>query len=102
MAKLTAKQVLHVAKLANLTLTKAEVAKFKNQLSSVLDYVDALAKVVTKDIYATNQTTGLQNMYREDEVDSTNVLPAGDVVSGTSKVHNDYFVVPQVIDDTKK
>lgn len=61
-------QVRHVAKLARIKLTDEEVKKFGKQLSSVLDYVNILAEVDTKDIPETSQVTGLQNVMDKDEV----------------------------------
>lgn len=58
--------VSHIAKLANLPLTKAEEELFSKQLSSTLSYVKQLDKVVTKDIEPTAQVTGLVNVFRED------------------------------------
>ena len=42
MSKLTRKDVLHVAKLAKLTLSEAEISKFLPQLSKILEYVKKL------------------------------------------------------------
>lgn len=61
-------QVRHVAKLARIKLTDEEVKKFGKQLSSVLDYVNILAEVDTKDIPETSQVTGLKNVMDKDEV----------------------------------
>lgn len=98
MSSLGNDDVVHVAKLAKLDLTKKEVEKFKSQLSNVLGYVEELNKVDTEGIEPTSQTTGLLNVTRQDEVDSMKVLRVEDALSGTDKTHNDYFVVPAVID----
>ena len=45
MAKLTKADVVHVAKLAKLDLTEAEIEKFLPQLSSVVEHVSELGKV---------------------------------------------------------
>lgn len=61
-------QVKHVAKLARIKLTDEEVKKFGKQLSSVLEYIDILAEVDTKDVVETSQVTGLTNVMDKDEV----------------------------------
>lgn len=61
-------QVQHVAHLARLALSPEELEKFSHQLSAVFDYVDVLKEVDTMDVVPTSQVTGLQNVYREDEV----------------------------------
>lgn len=65
--KLTKDQVKHVAKLANLPLSEAEESKYSDQLSKILDYIDKLNEVDTKDVEPTFNVTGLSNVMREDE-----------------------------------
>lgn len=71
--KLTREQVVHVAKLARLGLTEAEIEKFQSQLSSILDYVEQLNEVDTEGVPPTAQVTGLLNIKREDEVKKPNL-----------------------------
>lgn len=66
--KLTKQQVQHVATLARIGLTPAEVEKFQTQLSGILDYVEQLNEVNTDGVEPTAQVTGLTNVTREDEV----------------------------------
>jgi aspartyl-tRNA(Asn)/glutamyl-tRNA(Gln) amidotransferase subunit C len=63
------KTVRHVAKLARISLTDAEVAKFTPQLSQVLDYVEILKEVDTKDVPETSQVTGLKDIFQKDEIE---------------------------------
>jgi len=67
MPKLSIKQVEHVAKLARLGIDKREKKKFQKELSSILDYVNKLSEVDTKDIEPIAQITGLTNVVREDK-----------------------------------
>lgn len=62
------KQVRHVAKLARINLTDEEVKLFSGQLSSVLDYMSILEEVNTDGVEISNQVTGLENVFEEDEV----------------------------------
>lgn len=66
--KLTKDQVLHIAKLARLELNEEQVKKFSNQLSDVLEYVNKLSEVDTNGVEETSQVTGLENIYKSDEV----------------------------------
>lgn len=70
--KLTKEQVEHVAKLARLGLSNAEVEKFQIQLSGILDYVEQLNEVNTDGVPPTAQVTGLTNVMREDRVIKSN------------------------------
>jgi len=42
---ITREQVKHIAKLARIGLTEGEIRKFQKELSSILDYFDALKEV---------------------------------------------------------
>ena len=66
MASLSHDQVRHIAKLARLQVSDAEVAKFATELTSILGYVDMLGEVDTQNVPATAQVTGLHNAFRED------------------------------------
>jgi aspartyl-tRNA(Asn)/glutamyl-tRNA(Gln) amidotransferase subunit C len=65
--KLDKKEIEHIADLARLELTEAELKKYGSQLSDVLNYIDQLKEVDTTDVEPTAQITGLENALREDE-----------------------------------
>jgi aspartyl-tRNA(Asn)/glutamyl-tRNA(Gln) amidotransferase subunit C len=73
MAKITRKEVEHVAKLARLGLTEWEIEKYQKDLSQVLEYVEQLNKVDTKNVPETAQVTGLQNVFRDDVVKKSTI-----------------------------
>lgn len=66
--RLTTEEIDHLAKLAHLALSDDERAKFRAQLSSVLDYVAKLQRVNTSSVPPTAQVTGQENVWREDRV----------------------------------
>ena len=68
MAKITKKDVEHIADLARIELTKQELGIFQKQLSSVLDYVKILESVETKRVEPTAHVTGLKSVARNDLV----------------------------------
>ncbi len=72
MDKLTRKEVEHIAGLANIQLTEEEVGLFQEQLTSVIEYnIKLLSEVDVRNVSPTAQTTGLQNVWRVDEVQSS-------------------------------
>ena len=99
MAKLTKADILHVAKLAQLNLSDAEIKKFLPQLSSIVSYFGELSEVDTKGVEPASQTTGLENVFRQDEVKIENCLSQDAVVSGTDKTHNGYFKVKAILSE---
>jgi len=96
---LTKQDVLHVAKLANLTLTPKEVEIYAEQLSSVVESFDELSKVDTTDTRPTSQVTGLIDIWREDVLQPVRTLTQEEALSGTEKTHNGNFVVEYVFAD---
>lgn len=64
--KLTKKEVEHVAKLARIRISRLEEEKFTEQLSSILEYVNQLSEVDTRDIPETAQVALIENATRKD------------------------------------
>ncbi|QQG41223.1 MAG: Asp-tRNA(Asn)/Glu-tRNA(Gln) amidotransferase subunit GatC [Candidatus Woesebacteria bacterium] len=96
MAKLSKADVEHVAGLAKLDLTETEINKFLPQLSQILEHVGELGKVDTTDLAPTSQTTGLTNVFREDEVKPSSIDLDG-ALSGTDNTFNGYFKVEAIL-----
>lgn len=68
MANLTSEQVRHIAKLARLTLTDAEVEKYATELSSIFGYIELLGEVDTRNVEPTAQVSGRGSSLRADKV----------------------------------
>lgn len=75
MATLTEEQVRHIAKLARLRLSDAEVKKYSTELTKILGYIEILNELKTDDVGPTAQVTGLENVLREDIVKPSEALP---------------------------
>ncbi|HUT96265.1 MAG TPA: Asp-tRNA(Asn)/Glu-tRNA(Gln) amidotransferase subunit GatC [Candidatus Paceibacterota bacterium] len=94
--------VEHIAKLARIELTEKEKGKFSNELSSILDYVDKLNKVDTKNIKPIQQITGLESIMRKDE---TKNPPSPHGYGEASKIleqapdkKDNYYKVPKIFE----
>ncbi len=59
--------VRYTAKLARLSLSEEEIAKFQAQLSQVLEYVEKLSQVDVSDVEPTAHTNPIFNVFRKDE-----------------------------------
>lgn len=101
MSVLSSRDVLRLARLANLDLKKKEVDSLKKELSEVLNYFTKLQKLDTEGVEPTSQTTGLVGVLRSDELNTESALSNTKSLSGTANTHNDYFVVAAVIDKEK-
>lgn len=68
MTALSADQVRHIAALARLELSDAEVARLTGELGAILGYVDQLREVPTDGVEPTAQVTGTASVLRADEL----------------------------------
>jgi len=60
-------QVLHVARLARLRLSDAEVEKMAGELSGILEHVDRIGELELDDVPLTAHVVALENVLRPDE-----------------------------------
>jgi aspartyl-tRNA(Asn)/glutamyl-tRNA(Gln) amidotransferase subunit C len=65
---LSTAEVLHIAHLANLTLSPAEVTRLTDELGAILAYVDELHEVDTSNVPATTHLAVLAMPLRPDSV----------------------------------
>jgi aspartyl-tRNA(Asn)/glutamyl-tRNA(Gln) amidotransferase subunit C len=65
---LTREEVLHIARLARIGLDDAEVTKFQEQLSDILDHFQALAELDTEGVEPTSHPLPLESVMRDDVV----------------------------------
>jgi aspartyl-tRNA(Asn)/glutamyl-tRNA(Gln) amidotransferase subunit C len=91
--------VKHVAKLANLPLTSTEEKKFASQFADTLKTIDLINKLDTSQVSPTYQVTGLTNITRDDEVDTSRLIPQSQVLAQAKHTHQGYLVVPPVFDE---
>ena len=95
--KLSREEVLHIALLARLGVSEAEVDKFSEQLSDILENFEVLQQIDTDDIPPTAQAIALQNVMSDDEVASS--LPQGQVLSNAPQKEDDLFRVRAVLEE---
>ncbi len=94
MTTLTKAQVQHIAKLARLTLTDAELEKFPKELTSILQYVDMLGEVDTSNVEATAQVTGQTNVFRDDVVRANGTSPDALLACSPLQISDHQIVTP--------
>jgi aspartyl-tRNA(Asn)/glutamyl-tRNA(Gln) amidotransferase subunit C len=66
--KLSIEQVRHIAELAKLSLTPEETERYREQLSAILDYADALQGLDVADVEPMSHAIALTNVMRDDVV----------------------------------
>ena len=95
--KLSREEVLHIARLARLGISEAEVEKFREQLSNILENFEALKKVDTTNVPPTAQSIDLQSVMRADEVAPSS--PAEDILANAPHREGEFFRVKAVLEE---
>ncbi len=95
--KLTSEEVIVLARLARLNLSKDEVTKYQRELSEILEYIETLNQADTSNIEPTLQVTGLLNVTRKDIVIANQVANPSDLLSGTPHNQDGYIKVGRMI-----
>lgn len=97
MSGLSRSDVEHVAHLARLGLTDAELSLLEGQLNHILDQYAKLAELDTDAIEPTAQTIELDNILRDDVVVPS--LPVEDVLRNAAHAAGGYVVSPPILSD---
>ena len=95
--QLTKEQILHLAKLANLSLTEDEIKMYSKQLSDILSYVKELEEVDTSDVVSMSHTVGTQNVMREDVMDEKRSLKDLSQMKVREVKGKKYFIVDRIM-----
>lgn len=90
--------VRHIAKLANIPITDQEEHALEKAFIETLKVIDDLKSVDVTGVEPTSQVTGLENIWREDQVDQAHSFTQIEALANAHQSHDGYFVVPQVID----
>jgi aspartyl-tRNA(Asn)/glutamyl-tRNA(Gln) amidotransferase subunit C len=60
-------QVLHVARLARLRLTEAEVERMSGELSTILDHIEKIGELDLEQVEPTSHVVQVENVLRLDQ-----------------------------------
>ena len=100
--KVDSQLVKHIAKLGKLVLTEAEIKLYGGQLQEILQYVETLNKVDTKNVKPTYQTLdNTINVWRED-MPQKRGLTQKEALSQVKKTYQGYFVTSHVFSEAAK
>ena len=94
--KLKHEAVLHIAKLARVDLTEAEIETFSEQLSEILTHFDVLKSINTDGVEPTAHTLPLRNVMAGDA--SRPSLPQDDVLAMAPNTEDGYLRVRAVLE----
>jgi aspartyl-tRNA(Asn)/glutamyl-tRNA(Gln) amidotransferase subunit C len=94
--RISKEEIEHIASLARLYLSEEEKDLFGSQLSSVLDYMEKLNELDTKDIEPTSHVLPLSNVVRDDIPSPS--IPKEDALLNAPDRTNKFYRVPKIIE----
>jgi len=95
--KISKDDVINVAELARLEFKEQELEKFTEQLGNILEYIEQLNELNTDNVEPTSHVLDISTPLREDKV--IEWLSTQEVLKNAPESEDDFFVVPQVIED---
>ena len=97
MSELTPDLVRHLASLARIQVTDAEVDRLTEQLGVIVDAVATVNAAVAGDVPATSHPIPMANVYREDVVETS--LTQEQALSGAPDSAQGRFRVAAILDE---
>lgn len=97
MPEITRDEVAHLANLARIDLSDAELDHLAPQLNVILESVASLSEVVSADVPPTSHPLPLTNVFREDVV--TPGLSAEQALAAAPASEQQRFMVPRILGD---
>jgi len=89
---ITRDEVLHVARLARLALTDAEIERLQDELSAILDAVGKVAELDLSNVPPTSHPLDVVNVWGDDEPRPS--LPVEDALANAPSREGGFFRVP--------
>jgi len=94
---ITTKEVQHIAKLARLGLSSAEVKKMEGDLSAILDYFEKLKKIDVSKTQPFSNPHLLENVTREDQTKIQDIEKVNKLVESVPDKEGRYVLVKSVL-----
>ena len=95
MAKISKEDVKKVAKLARLKLNEEEIINHAQQLEKILEYINHLEKIDTKNIPCTTRAIEVTNAFRKDE--KNDYQNKREILDLAPSREDKFFKVPKII-----
>lgn len=96
MTDITRDDVLHLAQLSNLQLADDEIDALRQNIDDILGYVAQLGELDTAGVEPTYQVTGLENVWRNDTVVTSDVTRS-DLLALAPEQYDGQVKVPKVL-----
>jgi len=88
--------VRRIARLARIKITDEEAKSLEKELSQILDWVEQLGEIDTKDVEPMTRVVAQELKKRKDEVTDGEI--ADDVIRNAPVADDHFYVVPKVVE----
>ena len=95
MTNISTSDIQHLASLSSLALADDEVDGLRQDLENIIGYIEQLGELDTSGVEPTYQVTGLENVWREDEVQSG--ISRDELLELAPEKQNNQVKVPQIL-----
>ncbi len=95
---LTKKDVLHIAKLANLQIQESNIEMYRKQLEETINYVENLDELDTSNVEPTSHSTRLSNIYFEDGTENIRQFTQDEALQNAINTKKSMFVVKRIME----
>jgi aspartyl-tRNA(Asn)/glutamyl-tRNA(Gln) amidotransferase subunit C len=99
MQHITPETIRHIARLARLGLSEAEIEKFTQHIGDTLSYMEILEELDTEHVPETFQVTGLTDIFKEDVIDASWFNNEALLHASPLPIQDNQIVVPKVFKD---
>lgn len=96
---LTKTDITRIAKLANLPVSEQQAEELTAQVGETVSYVSQLQSLPTDNVEETSQVTGMENVLREDEIDTKRMFSQEEALANAKRTYNGFFVVDRVLEE---
>lgn len=96
MTQVSADEVRNLAVLSNLQLSDAQIADLQLDITNILGYVQQLNELDVENVEPTYQVTDLENVWREDEIQKSDVTRE-QLLALTVEAKDSQVKVPKVL-----
>lgn len=94
---LTREDVLHIAKLANLSISDENIEIYRKQLSEIISYIENLDELDTSKVEPTSHSTNLKNVFFKDGTKNERLFTQEQATANAKIVKKGQFVVKRLM-----
>lgn len=97
MSAISRDDVAHLAELAHIAMSDAELDRMAGELDAIVDAIASVSEVAGEDVPATSHPIPLRNVFREDVVGVT--LTQEEALSNAPDSEDGRFKVPAILEE---